>query len=67
MHNAAEQREAQMGDALPKRPWMRGRTPQILEASRALRSHTTFAEGVLWQALRAEGLPGLRFRRQHAI
>jgi very-short-patch-repair endonuclease len=46
---------------------MRGRTPQILEASRVLRSDTTFAEGVLWQALRAEGLPGLRFRRQHAI
>jgi very-short-patch-repair endonuclease len=46
---------------------MRGRTPQILEASRALRSDTTHAEDVLWQALRGQGLPGLRFRRQHAI
>ncbi len=56
-----------MGDAWPRRPWMRGRTPQILEASRALRSDTTHAEDVLWQALRAQGLAGLRFRRQHAI
>jgi very-short-patch-repair endonuclease len=46
---------------------MRGRTPQILEASRALRSATTHAEDVLWHALRAQGVPGLRFRRQHAI
>ncbi|WP_349263035.1 endonuclease domain-containing protein [Longimicrobium sp.] len=46
---------------------MRGRTRQILEASRALRADTTYAEGVLWQALRGESVPGLRFRRQHAI
>ncbi len=56
-----------MGDSWPKRPWMRGRTEQILEASRRLRSEMTPAETVLWNALRKEGIPGIRFRRQHAI
>jgi very-short-patch-repair endonuclease len=56
-----------MGDAWPKRPWMRGRTETILEASRRLRAEMTPAENVLWDALRREGIPGMRFRRQHAI
>ncbi|HEX2078510.1 MAG TPA: endonuclease domain-containing protein [Longimicrobium sp.] len=56
-----------MGDAWPRRPWMRGRTERILEASRRLRSEMTPAETALWKALRQEGIPGMRFRRQHAI
>jgi very-short-patch-repair endonuclease len=56
-----------MGDTWPKKPWMRGRTERTLEASRRLRSEMTPAEAVLWKAVRQEGIPGMRFRRQHAI
>jgi len=35
--------------------------------SRELRQHQTYAENILWQALRASHLDGLRFRRQHPI
>jgi very-short-patch-repair endonuclease len=56
-----------MGDALPQRPWMRGRTPAMQQAARRLRSEMTDAERLLWDALRGEGIRGMRFRRQHAI
>ena len=55
-----------MGDAWPKH-WMRGRTPARLEASRRLRKELTPAEARLWAALRQGGIPGMRFRRQHAL
>jgi very-short-patch-repair endonuclease len=35
--------------------------------SRALRTHATDAERLLWQRLRARQLDGARFRRQHPI
>ena len=56
-----------MGDGWGERKWMRGRTPERLQASRRLREEMTDAEGMLWQALRGEQIRGLRFRRQHAI
>ena len=56
-----------MGDAGPPRPWMRGRTPELLEASRRLRSEMTEAEAALWAGLRRDGIRGMRFRRQHAV
>lgn len=56
-----------MGDAWPERPWMRRRTPAIQQAARRLRSEMTEAEHQLWNALRGEGIRGMRFRRQHAI
>jgi very-short-patch-repair endonuclease len=56
-----------MGDAGPPKPWMRGRTPEMLQASRRLRSEMTDAEQRLWDGLRGEGIRGMRFRRQHAI
>jgi very-short-patch-repair endonuclease len=56
-----------MGDSWPRRAWMRGRTPEILEASRSLRSEMTEAEKALWAGLRRDGIRGMRFRRQHAI
>ena len=56
-----------MGDAWHDRPWMRGRTPAVQPAARRLRSEMTDAERQLWDALRGEGIRGMRFRRQHAI
>ena len=56
-----------MGDAWPRRPWMRGRTPELQQAARRLRSEMTDAERMLWDGLRGEGIRGMRFRRQHAI
>ena len=55
-----------MGSSGPPRQWMRGRTPEILEASRRLRGEMTEAERRLWDGLRGEGIRGMRFRRQHA-
>lgn len=46
---------------------MRGRTPEIQQAARWLRSEMTGAERHLWDALRCESIRGMRFRRQHAI
>jgi very-short-patch-repair endonuclease len=37
------------------------------QAARCLRSDMTSAEWRLWNALRCEGIRGMRFRRQHAI
>jgi very-short-patch-repair endonuclease len=56
-----------MGDARGERGWLRGRTPELLQASRRLREEMTIPEGRLWQALRGEQIRGMRFRRQHAI
>ena len=56
-----------MGDARERRAWMRGRTPEMLEASRRLRSEMTEAEEALWAGLRRDGIRGMRWRRQHAI
>jgi very-short-patch-repair endonuclease len=56
-----------MGDAWERKPWMRGRTPEMLQASRRLRSEMTEAEEALWAGLRRDGIRGMRFRRQHAI
>ena len=56
-----------MGNPGPPRSWMRGRTPEMLEASRRLRSEMTAAEHALWYGLRGEGIRGMRFRRQHAV
>jgi very-short-patch-repair endonuclease len=56
-----------MGDGWGERKWMRGRTPERLQASRRLREEMTDAEGMLWQALKGEQIRGMRFRRQHAI
>jgi very-short-patch-repair endonuclease len=56
-----------MGDAGPRQPWMRGRTPAVQQAARRLRSEMTESEQLLWDALRGEGIRGMRFRRQHAV
>lgn len=56
-----------MGDAWPKRPWMRGRSPEIQQAAKRLRADMTDAERLLWDGLRGGGIRGMRFRRQHAI
>ncbi len=56
-----------MGDGWGERKWMRGRTPELLKASRRLREEMTDGEGKLWQALRGEQIRGMRFRRQHPI
>lgn len=43
-------------------------TPETRTArSRDLRKRQTYAENILWQALRASRLDGLKFRRQHPI
>jgi very-short-patch-repair endonuclease len=43
-------------------------TPETrTERSRDLRKRQTYAENILWQALRASRLDGLRFRRQHPV
>ncbi|MEW5930528.1 MAG: endonuclease domain-containing protein [Gemmatimonadota bacterium] len=47
--------------------WMRGRTPELFQAARELRSGMTRAESLLWERLRQRRLSGLRFRRQHAV
>ena len=36
-------------------------------AARDLRVHQTFAESILWEALRNRRLDGLKFRRQHPV
>ena len=46
---------------------MRGRTPEVFQAARELRSEMTPAEGRLWECLRQKRTAGLRFRRQHAV
>jgi very-short-patch-repair endonuclease len=37
------------------------------EAARQLRARETSAEALLWEALRARRLDGLKFRRQHPV
>ena len=41
--------------------------PLLMKFSREMRKEPTLAEDRLWQALRANQLDGLKFRRQHAI
>ena len=48
-----------------KRPLASLRTP--IKQSRKLRERQTRAESMLWNALRAKRLSGLKFRRQHPI
>ncbi len=42
-------------------------TPELQQAAWRLRAETTPAEEMLWSALRARQLKGLRFRRQHPV
>ena len=46
---------------------MRGVSPQVQEAARALRREMTPAEERLWKALRKHRQDGFHFRRQHPI
>jgi len=46
---------------------IRGTTPRVDAASKLLRQRMTPAEQVLWSALRAHQLAGLKFRRQHPV
>jgi very-short-patch-repair endonuclease len=42
-------------------------SPEIFRRAKELRQSATQAEQVLWEKLRAGGLKGLKFRRQHPI
>ncbi len=42
-------------------------TPELQQAAWRLREQMTPAEAMLWDALRARQLNGLRFRRQHPV
>ncbi len=46
---------------------VRGTTPEVRQAARALRKQPTHAESLLWNALKQQQLAGLRFRRQHPV
>jgi very-short-patch-repair endonuclease len=46
---------------------MRGTSPQVEQAARALRRDMTDAEKRLWKALRKNRQDGFYFRRQHPI
>ena len=46
---------------------IRGTSQRIDAAARRLRRDSTRAESILWDALRAGRLNGLRFRRQHPL
>jgi very-short-patch-repair endonuclease len=46
---------------------VRGTTPELIAAAKAMRWHPTPAEGRLWEALEGRKLRGLKFRRQHAV
>ncbi|HEY7032899.1 MAG TPA: DUF559 domain-containing protein [Thermomicrobiales bacterium] len=46
---------------------VRGTTREVEAAARELRQRMTPAERVLWNALRADRLAGLPFRRQHPL
>jgi len=45
----------------------RGNSRRVQAAAREMRREPTRAEDVLWEALRARRLDGLRFRRQHPV
>jgi very-short-patch-repair endonuclease len=49
----------------PKPRW--NAPPEIIEAARHHRKEQTLAETMLWEALRASRLNGVKFRRQHPI
>lgn len=44
----------------------RGNTLELLQAAREMRTGSTSAEEVLWEALRDRRLRGIEFRRQHS-
>ena len=46
---------------------VRGVSEEIQQAAIRLRHESTLAEAVLWDALRAGRLDGLKFRRQHPL
>jgi very-short-patch-repair endonuclease len=46
---------------------IRGASPVVKNAAKALRKRLTPAEAILWEALRRGGLEGLKFRRQHPV
>jgi very-short-patch-repair endonuclease len=46
---------------------VRHTTPELDQRARELRREGTPAEELLWQMLRAGGLDGHKFRRQHAV
>ncbi len=46
---------------------IRNTAPELIAHARAMREEPTPAETVLWEALRARRLGGLKFRRQHPI
>jgi very-short-patch-repair endonuclease len=46
---------------------VRKTTAELDRRARELRREATSAEAILWEALRAGRLDGLKFRRQHAI
>ncbi len=46
---------------------IRGTTPEVEKAARALRKEPTAAERRLWEAISQRRLEGLRFRRQHPV
>jgi very-short-patch-repair endonuclease len=46
---------------------VRNASAAVREAARGLRRTATPAERVLWEALRAKRLEGLKFRRQHPV
>ena len=48
-------------------PRIRGTTPEIDEAARAMRRSMTEAEAALWEELRSRRLGGFKFRAQHPV
>ena len=46
---------------------IRGTTPGVRANAQVLRRNPTPAEAMLWEAIRARQLAGLRFRRQHPV
>jgi very-short-patch-repair endonuclease len=57
----------QDGVMYEKKQPFRGVSRQMRQAARSLRSESTPAESILWEALRGGRLDGLKFRRQHAV
>ncbi len=43
------------------------RSGKLIDLARALRSHSTDAEAMLWRHIRSNRLAGFKFRRQHPV
>ena len=59
--------EGYWGRTRKKEVRVRGLAPGVDAAAREMRHEATLAEMLLWSALRAKQLGGLKFRRQHPV